>query len=257
MTGLRRLTDAGIERAFAFLDARGDDPIQNRVPPRELLYCEHYSQRIDNGVEVEHRPLHTRRDAGEYLASKLAAIRYPIADDAGMWSWLGMYYFAATAPMREAGGRKVSSECFVFSTDESTTEARRSYQRRYRHYLRGSWRLHEQHGEKAAFLLDEPISSFSDLADRILSNFRIFNSADVVPLMLRLYTDGSRVKPRYSRSLGGIRHLIRVLDQLERTHDVYGMVPDALLRILPPTFQEWDDTYSSPPSPGSGGGRLF
>ena len=40
---------------------------------------------------------------------------------------------------------------------------------------------------------------------------------------------------------GGLRHLIRVLDQLERTYDVYGMEPDALLRILPEEFRQWDE----------------
>ena len=30
------------------------------------------------------------------------------------------------------------------------------------------------------------------------------------------------------------------LPQLELTHDVYGMAPDALLRVLPDDFRAWE-----------------
>ena len=58
--------------------------------------------------------------------------------------------------------------------------------------------------------------------------------------MLRLYTHGRQQKRGFGRRPGGLRHLIRVLDQLERTYDVYGMSPDALIRILPEEFRRWD-----------------
>ena len=240
MTEVRRLTQHGIEGAQEFLVAWNLDPEGHREPPMELLYDSRYSQLFGGGLEVDQRRFRTRRDAAEYFAPKLSPIKRQIPDDAGLWSWLGMYYFPSIAPLRAASDREIGKESFVFSDDESTTEARRSYQRRYRHYLRAAWSLYDQLGEQAAFLLDEPISSFSDLADRILSNFRIFNSKGVVPLLLRLYTEGDRLKAGYTRSEGGLRHLIRVLDQLERTYDVYGMPPDALLGVLPESFRRWD-----------------
>ena len=241
MTELRRLTNDGIERARTFLEDWGENPEENREPPEDLLSDERYSRPFDSNVEVELRSFETRRAAAEYLSPRLDPIKHRITDDAGVWSWLGMYYFRGTAPLQTSRGRLPGRECFVFSADESTTELRRSYQRRYRHYLRGAWRLYEQHGEEAAVLLNEPITSFNDLADRILSNFRIFNSVGVVPLLLRLYTDGDRTKPGFSRNVGGLRHLIRVLDQLERTYDVYGMSSDALLGILPEPIRQWDN----------------
>ena len=57
---------------------------------------------------------------------------------------------------------------------------------------------------------------------------------------MRLYTRGAHQKRGFIYDRGGLRHLIRVLDQLERTHDVYGMEPDALLKILPDEFRQWD-----------------
>ena len=48
------------------------------------------------------------------------------------------------------------------------------------------------------------------------------------------------LEPPSDEARGGLRHLLRVLDQLERTYDVYGMEPDALLSILPEEFRQWD-----------------
>ena len=234
---LHRLTAEGIERARRFLGELRENPGASPEPPHELLYDEPWSERSGYGAEVERRPFATRREAAEHLAPKLEGLR--VVDDAGLWSWLGMFYFASTVPRKNGAVELPAAESFVFMDDTATTEGRRSYQRRYRHYLRSAWRLREQHPD-AAFLLDEPIAAFPDLTDRILSNFRVFNSRGVVPLMLRLYTDGSGHKPLYSRSPGGLRHLINVLGQLERTYDVYGMEPDALLRVLPPEFRAWD-----------------
>ncbi len=243
-TPLRRLTSAGIEKAREFLAELREHPEAGRTPPHELLYGKRYSQPFDPdesaSIKVEPRVFRTRRDAGEYLAPLLAPVRHLVTDNAGVWSWLGMYYFADMSAPLAGRKRDTASEAFVFSDDESTTEARRSYQRRYRHWLRSSWRLQEQHGQDAAFLLDEDITSFTDLADRTFSDFRVFNSSGVVPLLIRLYTDGERLKSGYPRSPGGLRHLLRALPQLELTYDMYGMTPDALLRVLPEPFREWD-----------------
>ena len=57
---------------------------------------------------------------------------------------------------------------------------------------------------------------------------------------MRLYTTDKRTKPGYTESLGGLRHLLRVLPQMEMTYDVYGMEPDALLEVLPADFRRWD-----------------
>ncbi len=235
---LRQLTSEGIEKALAFLADLRENPERARTPPDELLYDSRYSRPFNDEARVERREFRTRREAGEYLADALAPCRHLITDHAGVWSWLGMYYFESMfAPL---AGRKwtIAREAVAFSSDESTTAARRSYQRRYRHCLRGAWLLYEQQGEKAAFLLDEDITTFGTLADRLFSDFRAFSSEGVVPLALRLYATGAAPKPL--DGAGGLRHLLRVLSQLELTYDVYGMEPDALLEILPPVFKDWD-----------------
>ena len=235
---LRRLTPAGIERAREFLADLREDPTGSFEPPNELLTDERYSARFVGEIEVERRPFSTRREAAEYFSPLLKPVAHLVADNAGMWSWLGMFYFAETVP-REDGIVQMSplDETFVVDPEDF---ASRSYQLRFRHYLWGSWRLYEQHGESAAFILDQELAWWGDIAQRSFGAIRVFNSVGIVPLILRLYTDGARQKRGFISDRGGLRHLIRVLDQLERTHDVYGMTPDALLMVLPGEFRQWD-----------------
>ena len=233
---LRRLTPGGIEYARTFLAGLREDPGGPIEPPRELLYGDAYSAPFPGEIEVERRPFRTRREAAEYLAPLLEPVSHRAADDAGVWSWLGMFYFADIVRVADGEAQIAGlDETFVVHRDNQL-----SYQRRYRHYLWGSWRLYEQHGEGAAFLLDQQITAFGDIPTWTFGVGRIFNSVGVIPLVLRLYTDGQTQKRGFFARRGGLRQLVRVLDQLERTHDVYGMEPEALLRVLPSEFRAWD-----------------
>ena len=240
--GLRRLTPDGIQLARQFLADLRESPTGPIEPPRQLFYDERYAQPFPGEVEVERRPFRTRREAAGYLAPRLEPIRRLVADHAGAWSWLGMYYFADTVRVRSEGGVWLSrvDDQFIMGSQNSGTRSQRPL-----HYLWSSWRLYEQHRrdlESVAFWLDQDLTERGYLTTRIFNTIRIFNSAGIVQLIARLYTEDRHQKPLVtdSRSRGGLRHLIRVLDQLERTHDVYGMEPDALLQILPSEFHAWD-----------------
>lgn len=235
---LRRLSRDGVEYARQFLAGLRQDPAGSIQPPDDLLFDAQYSPAFVGDLTVQQRSFRTRREAAEYFSPLLRPIAHLAADSAGLWSWLGMYYFPRTVP-RGDGAVKLSpiDETFVVGTRDVASH---SYQLRYRHYLWGSWRLYEQHGEDAAYLLDENLARWSDIADRCFRTMRVFNSIGVVPLITRLYTDGPAQKRGIRYGRGGIRHLFRVLDQLERTYDVYGMEPDALITILPPEFKAWD-----------------
>ena len=235
-TPLRKLTSRGIAKAQAFLQHLRDNPDADRTPPQEILHGEGSQQFANPDLVVDPRTFNTRREAGEYLSSVLAPVRNQVMNDAGVWSWLGMYFLTGTAPKTLSPNNMT----LIFESGENTSNAGRSEQQTYRHYLWGSWRLYEQHGEKAAFLLNQPISSLDDLSQRTFGSRRVFTSVGIVEVILRLYTDGRRKKRGHVHSPGGIRHLFRVLPQLELTYDVYGMEADAVLRILPEPFRRWD-----------------
>ena len=151
-TPLRRLTTAGIRRAQEFLAHLREHPDANRTPPHELLSGDHYSRPFSEraGIMVAPHTFRTRREAGEYLSELLDPVRLRVMSDAGVWSWLGMYYLDGTTPTTLSPNNMT----LIFESGEDTSNAGRSEQQTYRHYLWGSWRLYEQHGENAAFLLD-------------------------------------------------------------------------------------------------------
>lgn len=235
-TPLRQLTPAGFDKAREFLAGLREHPDGDREPSRDLLYDERFSRLVSEDVQLELRAFPTRRELGEYLSQTLGPVKHVIADDPGVWSWLGMYYFANVV--------RVKDDRVQLHTDESVLFlGGRLQQRRYRHYLWFSLRIYEQHGEQASFLLDQSPTTRGDLIEAVGGYARIFNSEGVVPLILRLYTDGEKTRVGFSAKKGrpgNIRRLPSALDQLELTYDVYGMEPDALLNILPPVFREWD-----------------
>jgi len=235
VAAIRRLTPAGIDAARQFLAGVRADPTGPLLVPRQILQGRRETSEIPDAPEVIRRTFASRRAAAVHLNAAFGPFGSRIVDDDGAWSWLGMFYFADTVPI-DAGRPRLSplDETFVFHRGDP-----RSFQRRYRHYLWSAWRLYRQHGEAAAFLLDAPLYEMGDIADRVLSNARVFNSVGVVPLIMRLYTESGRQKRSFGRGPGGLRHLLRVLNQLERTHDVYAMQWEQIAALLPPEFDRW------------------
>lgn len=236
-TPLRQLTVAGIAQASEFLAHLREHPGADRTPPADLLFGDRCSAPFDSEPEIMVVPkaFATRREAGAYLSPLLRPVRLRLLEHAGVWSWLGMYYLKHIAPPTLSPNNMT----LIFESGAETSNAGRLEQQIYRHYLWGSWQIYERHGESVAFLLDQRISSWDDLSHRAFGTRRVFTSRGVVQVMLRLYTTGSQKKRGYVHGKGGLRHLVRVLTQLELTYDVYGMEPEALLRVLPQEFQRW------------------
>ena len=239
----REFTARGIERALRFLADVRARPAGSWKPPRELLFGNRNSRPLPNAPALAQRRFATRREVGAYLSPRLRPMLHQIVDRTSFWSWLGIFYFEGTVRVVD-GAARLSPLDETFVIDPGNPESRRGL---HRHYLRAAWRLFEAHGDEAAFLLDEDLASRGAIADRVLQSQRIFNSTGLVSLILRLYTRDGRQKSGFLDRSGGLKHLVRVLDQLERTHDVYHMSPDAVIRILPADFDPWVDSSTVEP----------
>ena len=241
----REFTVRGIARARQFLEEVRQNPRGPKTPPTELLRGAEYTRAFRGDLTVQQRwhAFRSRREIGEYLAPRLEPFRTWIADRTSFWSWLGMFHFEDTVRIVD-GAVRLSPLDETFVIDRNDKQNLRGI---HRHCLRSAWQLCEVHGEDAAFLLDQLPWARGFIADRVFQSQRIFNSAGIVPLILGLYTDGDRQKRGFQGRAGGLRHLLRVLDQLERTYDVYGMTPEALVRVLPSEFEPWVNGASPQP----------
>ena len=151
MTAAREFTEEGIEAARRVLSLVRAQPRRSVVPLLDdLLFRAPYTRPFTDAPDVEPRAFATRAEAAAYLEARLRPIQHRIGDNAGFWSWLGMFYFEHTVRRDGEGLPRLSplDETFVVYPGE-----RRSYQRRYRHYLWSAWRLQQQHGPHAGFLL--------------------------------------------------------------------------------------------------------
>ena len=253
----REFTAKGIARARQFLDEVRKNPTGPKSPPHELLRGSEYTRAFRGDIRVDSRwhPFSTRREIGDYLSPRLAPVRARVADRTSFWSWLGIFHFEDTVRIVD-GTAQLSPLDETFVIDPLDSQNLRGI---HRHCLRAAWQLYEVHGEDAGFLLDQHPTARGFIADRIFQSQRVFNSASVVPLILGLYTEASRMRRGFQDRPGGLRHLLRVLDQLERTHDVYGMTHEALIRILPPEFAPWANgtSPSNPADPDAPDPKLL
>ena len=235
MTRAHRLTPAGALRAKEHLAAVRSDPFMDLATPENILSDPSFAEKLKDGPEVHHLPIQSRRDAADYLTNLTPAISADLADDDAFWSWMGMYHLQdLILTPKERSSLTPMDETFVMNPMDQL-----SLRVEWRHCLRSAWLVADRYGDSAAFILDRRVLEFSEITRFTLQFKRIFNSEGIVPLILSLYTRGVRTRRGFSTGTGGVRHLVRVLDQLELTHDVYGMPAEALMEILPPEFDRW------------------
>ena len=240
------LTAAGIRAAKGYLAALRADP--KEALPDGLLADPRYARALAPAVYVEQRSFANRREAGAYLSDRLAPLgNAAIADNPGLWSWLGMFYFHQVVGIDADGNPRLGRNpdvAYVIDPDETGRGARRHFA----HRLLLSWEIYIRHGETAWYLLDEPVNSLSQLADRLSGAPEMFRAVGIVELAHRLYADPLTRSlksgalgggQQNQRPPGGIVRLLDVLNQLYMTYDVYGMTAEQLLALLPPEFDRW------------------
>lgn len=240
------LTDAGIRAAKTYLAVLRQDA--DAKPPAGLLTDRSYAKPVTPAVSVEQRSFANRREAGEYLADRLAPLGVGrIADNAGLWSWLGMFYFEQVVGWYADGRMRIAAADVAYVIDPQSD--RRGDSQRHRNRLLAAWDIYTRHGEaRARGLLSHPVSAMEQLADRLLGAVEAYRAPGIMDLANRLYTDPATGMQKSGiagggrdnqRPPGGIVRLLDVLNQLYMTYDVYGMTAEQLLPLLPAEFERW------------------
>jgi hypothetical protein len=232
---VRILNDEGIEKFQDYLAALRSGSKEN--PPHDLLSDAWTSAKLPIEIEIERIPFNTRLEAAKYLTATLEPLgSVKIEKNIYLWSWLALYYFDLLAPLKENGTRRPGVDYrFILSGDS------RFY---YRHLLFGTYLCYKVHGEKAPFLLYNPVSQTTKFHTEFFSRQEFITNKGIIRAANHLYFDAKKGKPKRGaaatkRQPGTLFRFIDVMHQLDLTYDLYSMTEDDILALLPPEFDEW------------------
>jgi hypothetical protein len=233
LTRLRALNERGIQEFRGFLQQIRDGAEFLANPA--ILYLDDYSTRLPRAIEIEPRPFKNKFAGAEYLAGILGELPAS-ALNAGLWSWLALFYFEQLSPMDGEGNRRPREDYHYIPGDEDGWQ-------RDRHLLAGPYKLFAMHQEHSRLLLHPPVHQHGafvyDLGFRrdLITNRGLIEAIDV------LYWDAKRRRPKRGATTtsnpGNLRRLITVVQQLDFNYDLYGMRADEILRLLPAEFDAW------------------
>ncbi|HEY3055270.1 MAG TPA: hypothetical protein VGK31_04995 [Thermoanaerobaculia bacterium] len=233
MTRLRRLNTRGIEELRSFLQRIREGAEFQSSPA--ILHVDDYSSRVEPAIDIEQRDFANKFEAARYLATILRPLS-GLHADAGLWSWLALYYFEQLSP-KDTEGRRRPREDYHYIPWVGDGW------RRDRHLLAGPHKLFMLHGERSRLLLYPAVHEHGqfvyDLGFRrdLITNRGLIEAIDV------LYWDAKRGRPKRgattSSRAGNLRRLIAVLQQLDFNYDLYGMTAPEILALLPSEFDGW------------------
>ena len=263
---IRQMNAKGIAASKAYLANLRAGQVDEPFPAHVLSDAE-YAEVLEPATIIEARSFANRREAGQYLIEKLA--HFPIEEvqrNCGLWSWLGMFYFNSLVDYDGNGNPDLGRNPDVAYVIDPSAEGRGD-RRYFAHRLLLAYETYTLHGENAWFMLDQPVNSVGQLADRLIGKPVAFRSQGIVRLAHLLYTDpdAKSMKRGFGgggqenqRRPGNLMRFIDVLDQLYMTYDVYGMTAEELMKLLPAEFDRWlpggssnnSESGASPPSRG-------
>jgi hypothetical protein len=231
VTALRKLNPKGIA-AFREYLASIRAGAEFQASPA-LLYVDDFSIPVVPRIEIEPRALKTKLAAAQYLTLVLELLEGPsLSADAGLWSWLALFYFDQLSPMR--GGKRRPREDYYYIP---------SGRRPQRHLLAGAYQLYRMHGDHARVLLHPSVHQHGRFLFDLDYRRDLLTNRGLIEVVDRLYWNPDTSRPKRGAASdtqpGSLRRLIAVVQQLDLNYDLYGMSAQEIEALLPMEFDAW------------------
>jgi len=207
--------------------------------PDEILTDEAMSEPVQPESQIEQLNFSNRFEAANYLNEKLAEAGIAnLERDKGLWAWLSLFYFDQLCPLDENGLRKPGERArWILAVGD--------YRKYYRHLLAGPFRIYRAHRDnpdRAFALLCTPLNRPGDIVEQLASRQELVTNSAVMEAATALFVDDETRKPKRGaagRGPGSARRLVDTLNQLDVTWDLYSMVAEDLLEMLPGEFDRF------------------
>jgi hypothetical protein len=206
-------------------------------PPWEILTDPALAGKFRGDLEVERRSFQDKPGMAKYFGEKFSMLPLSqVESNIGLWSWLSLYYFDQVCPLAPSGRRTPGQDCrHILDLD---------FRRYYRHLLNGPYNVYRLHGEQAPLLLYGPLDRISDYYEQLSCRQGFVTNRGVIEAANLLYFNPRTGRPKLGPGAkrgkpGTLLRFIDVVQQLDLTHDLYGMTGEEVLFLLPPEFDEW------------------
>lgn len=230
---LRRFNDAGIRQFAHYLTRLAEAPAE--PIPSELLDNAAYTEHACADIDIENPGFSTRYDLGAYLVEKLQDCdENAIASDAGLWTWLGLFYFVDLCPADSSGNRKPS-----VMNNYLLSERHKDF---HRHAIRTTYMLVREHGDTVRFLLSNPLDKRGELTEQITGRPYFMSCDGIMEAAKLLYADpnkGTWKRGAASKKPGSVRRFGLVVKQFELTYDMFSLTGGQIVALLPQEFNDF------------------
>mgnify|MGYP001156641630 CR=1 FL=1 len=180
---LRQFRDEGIQVFRSFLASCRINP--SVAVPRELLEDDSLTTVVVPEIEVESRAFETKADAAEYFASVLKQLSNDdIANNAGLWTWLTLFYFEQVCPLRDGSRRVKNDYHYIFEP--------RNPRHFYRHLLFIAWRVLNVAPHHNRLMLNGSVATLDKVTTEIMKRLYLTRIPCIFEVLDRLYWDEDR-----------------------------------------------------------------
>lgn len=231
---LRQFNEAGVDAFQNYLSLARESP--ESLPPRELLEDPNLTAVINPTIEVSQIAFVSRTDAATYLSESLRPLpEEEVRNDAGLWTWLSLFYFDQVCPPVRGKYTVKNSYHYVFEPHNP-----RHF---YRHLLFIGWRVIQIAPDHSRLYLNVPLSSLDKFTTEVMKRLYLTRIPCIFEVLDRVYWDPRRQRPikgvvgTSTTRPGDLVHRLPIrIRQLERTYDLQSLTADQLLDLLGKEF---------------------
>jgi len=201
----------------------------------DLLEHREFTEMVAPESHVAPEHFQTKVEAARYLNAVLNKLRpEDIATDAGLWTWLTLFFFDSVCPIMNEKRLVKNDYYYIFEP--------RNSRHFYRHLLFVSWQILRLAPLHNRLFMKTRVSSLDGVTTEVMKRLYLTRIPCIFEVLDRLYWDETRKRPRSgltgNKPNGGdLRHRLPVrISQLEKTFDLTSLNANQLLELLGDEF---------------------
>ena len=242
---VRAFNKRGMQTFQSFLD-RYQEGSARLEDAEHIANSTQYSEVFEPRITIEIPRESTKRDLATLVVNSFSRAGFDqlptraSEQNRGLWTWLAAASFHLIRSRAIRNGKPNLRDYLYYLLSDSGL-------RYYRHRVAGPARIHwmlRGTSEGARLFLNSEIDQVSEFEERLAVTMRYISNRELMKVADTLYFDTKTSRQKRgavsdANRRGVLRRFMTVIDQLDRTYDLYSMNADQILNLLPPEFDRW------------------